>query len=225
MLRTVIRAGGPITAADVTRQTELAGATVARLLATLADEGMVLRDDGGWRPGPGVADLAGDEGGIAAMVARAAEVLRALANETGESVLLSRVSMPDMVEALVQEDADRLLGATRWVGRVFEPRDSVAGLIVAAGLEPENVAALGGEESAERERWLAQVAATRKRGYALDIDGLEAGLTSVAVAVPANPTGMVLGMAGPSSRLTPERVAEVVPLMRGAALALGPITE
>jgi IclR family acetate operon transcriptional repressor len=159
------------------------------------------------------------------MVARAGEVLRELANATGESALLTQVRLPDTAEALVQEDADRLLGATRWVGRITDPRQSVAGWVTAATLDEDAVASMGGEDPIARERWLAHVAEARSRGYAVDIDGLEAGLTSLAVSVPSAVRGMAVGMAGPSARLTPEQVLLVVPLMHRAAGALASVTQ
>lgn len=221
VLRVVVRAGRPITAADVARATQIPGPTVARLLATLADETMVVRDPGGgWRPGPGVVELAGPEGQVAAVVARAHEILRQLADDTGESTLLTRVRLPDSVEILVQIGADRLLGATQWVGRSFEARLSVAGWIAAAALDDDAIEAVGGSDPAERARWLAHVHDARDRGYAIDVDGLEAGLTSIAVAVPSSATGLTVGMAGPSLRLTEQRARTVVPQMLAAARAL-----
>lgn len=221
VLRTLVRADGPLTTAEVARRSGIPGPTVARLLATLADEAMATRDaDGGWWPGPAVTELAGGESGVARLVDGAGGILRELANETGESALLTRVSLPDTVEALVQEDADRLLGATRWVGRVSDPRDSVAGWVTAAALDERVVAALGGDDPERHARWLACVAQARARGFALDIDGLEAGLTSIAVAVPSTVPGMAVGLAGPSARLTPDRVERVVPSLERAARAI-----
>ncbi len=147
VLRALAGAGRPITAAELARQTGIPGPTVARLLVTLEDETMAVRDaGGGWRPGIGIAELAGADGGLATLVAGAGEVLRELANDTGESALLTRVRLPDVSEVLVQEDADRLLGATDWIGRKFDARRSVPGWIVAAGLDDDAVAALGGDD-------------------------------------------------------------------------------
>jgi DNA-binding IclR family transcriptional regulator len=225
VLRALAGAGGPITAAELARQTGIPGPTVARLLVTLEDETMAVRDaGGGWRPGHGIAELAGADGDLAALVAGAGEVLRALANDTGESALLTRVRLPDVSEVLVQEDADRLLGATHWVGRTFDARRSVAGWIVAAGLDDGTIAGMGGSDPDTHARWLADVAEARSRGYGLDVDGLEAGLTSVAVAVPGE-LSLAVGMAGPSARLTPRRAARLVPRLRRAARALATITE
>lgn len=221
VLRTLVRADGPLSAAEVARRTEIPVPTVARLLATLADEAMATRAaDGGWCPGPAVSELAGIEEGVATVVARAGDVLRELANETGESALLTQVHLPDTAEALVQEDADRLLGATRWVGRVSDARHSVAGWVVAAALDDDVIASMGGDDPETRTRWIARVAEARSRGYAVDIDGLEDGLTSLAVAIPPPVRGLAVGMAGPSARLTPDRVPSVIPALQRAARAL-----
>ena len=226
VLRALSAAGHPITAAELTRQTGIPGPTVARLLVTLEDETMAVRDaGGGWRPGPGIAELAGADGGLAALVAGAREVLRKVANETGETALLTRVRLPDVSEVLVQEDADRLLGATDWVGRTFDARRSVAGWAVAADLDDAAVAGMGGDDEDDSARWVADVEATRTRGYALDVDGLEDGLTSVAVVLRTGVPGLAVGMAGPSARLTPTRAERLIPCLREAARQLETLTE
>ena len=225
VLRALAGAGEPITAAELARQTGIPGPTVARLLVTLEDEAMAVRDaGGGWRPGAGIAELAGADGELATLVAGAGDVLRRLANDTGETALLSRVRLPDVSEVLVQEDADRLLGATDWIGRTFDARRSVAGWVVATELDDDAVAEMGGDDPEARARWVADVAETRSRGYAVDVDGLEAGLTSIAVIVPAG-RGLAVGMAGPSARLTPKRAKRMIPRLRKAADALAMLTE
>ena len=226
VLRALAAAGAPITAAELARQTGIPGPTVARLLVTLEDETMAVRDaGGGWRPGTGIAELAGADGGIAAVVAAAGDVLRELANDTGETALLSRVRLPDVSEVLAQEHADRLLGATDWVGRTFDAHRSVAGWVVAAELGADAVEGMGGDDRDERERWMADVEATRARGYALDVGGLEDGLTSVAVILRAGVPGLAVGMAGPSARLTPKRAERMIPRLRNAARELALLTE
>jgi IclR family transcriptional regulator, acetate operon repressor len=230
VLRSLAAAGAPITAAELARQTGIPGPTVARLLVTLEDETMAVRDaGGGWRPGTGIAELAGADGGVAAVVAAAGDVLRELANDTGETALLSRVRLPDVSEVLVQEHADRLLGATDWVGRTFDARLSVAGWVVAAELDADVVEGMGGSDGDgdgdESTGWVADVEATRARGYALDVGGLEDGLTSVAVILRAGVPGLAVGMAGPSARLTPKRAERMIPRLRKAARELALLTE
>lgn len=225
VLRALAGAGEPITAAELARQTGIPGPTVARLLVTLEDESMAVRDaGGGWRPGAGIAELAGADGELVTLVAGAGTVLRKLANSTGETALLSRVLLPDVSEVLVQEDADRLLGATDWVGRTFDAHRSVAGWVVAAELSDGDVAAMGSADPEARGRWVADVAETRSRGYAVDVDGLEAGMTSIAVLVPGG-LGLAVGMAGPSGRLTPKRAERMIERLRKAADALTMLTE
>ena len=224
VLRALAGAGQPVTAAELTRQTGIPGPTVARLLVTLEDETLAVRDaSGGWRPGAGLSELAGADGGLAALVAGAGEVLREVAVDTGETAILSRVRLPDLAEVLVQEDADRLLGLTDWVGRPFDPRESVAGWIVAAELGEDEVAALGGDDPEVRAKWLDDVTESRERGYAVDVDGLEAGLTNVAVIVPGG-LSLAIGLSGPSARLTARRTARLVPRLRKAAASLAMFT-
>jgi DNA-binding IclR family transcriptional regulator len=135
------------------------------------------------------------------------------------------VRLPDLAETLAQEDADRLLGATHWVGRVLDPRQSVAGWVTAALLDGDVAASMGGDDPLVRERWLAGVERARELGYAVDIDGFEPGLTSLAVAVPSTFRGLAVGLAGPSARLTTKRVRVVVPLLHDAARTLASFTE
>ena len=69
VLRALAGAGRPITAAELTRQTGIPGPTVARLLVTLEDETLAVRDaGGGWRPGRALRTR-GADGGLAALVA------------------------------------------------------------------------------------------------------------------------------------------------------------
>ncbi len=84
---------------------------------------------------------------------------------------------------------------------------------------------MGGDDADIRERWLAGVERARQLGYAVDVDGLEAGLTSLAVAVPSTVRGLAVGLAGPSARLTAKRVPAVVPLIRRAATTITSFTE
>ncbi|MDH4309608.1 MAG: helix-turn-helix domain-containing protein, partial [Acidimicrobiia bacterium] len=192
----------PTTTAEVARATRIPAPTVNRLLATLADERMAERtDDGKWRPGPGISELAGIEGRVMVMMSRAPEILKRLAEDTGETALLTRVRLPDSSQAILEESADRFLGATGWVGRVFDARRSVAGWITAAALDDGSVQSFAGDPGDAATMFLDGVAEARQRGYGFDAGGLETGLTSIAVSVPSSVPGMTVGIAGPSSRL------------------------
>ena len=125
-------------------------------------------------------------------------MLRELANDTGESALLTRVRLPDVSEVLVQEDADRLLGATDWVGRTFDAHRSVAGWIVAAELDDGDVRRDGWRRPRDARALGSRMSPRRDRGAtAVDVGGLEAGLTSIAVIVPGRLSGWRSGWPGP----------------------------
>jgi DNA-binding IclR family transcriptional regulator len=71
-----------------------------------------------------------------------------------------------------------------------------------------------------------ELEATRKRGFATAVEEAEAGVTAIAVAIRARPSGRIVGtmsIAGPLLRLTPARYAEFHRLLRGAADRLGTI--
>ena len=123
-------------AAALARATELPRPTAGRLLATLADLGLVQRlpssDD--WVLGPTIVRLgrAADPFGHVVRVAR--PHLAALAEDTGESATLTASSTPTMVEVVAQVDATRLVGITDWVGRRFPLHASAAGKLALAAL-------------------------------------------------------------------------------------------
>ena len=104
------------------------------------------------------------------------------------------------------------------------PAWSVAGWIIAAELDDDAVSELGGGDPDVRGKWIADVAESRDRGYAVDVDGLEAGLTNVAVIVPGG-LSLAVGLSGPSARLTARRTARLVPRLRKAARSLAILTE
>jgi DNA-binding IclR family transcriptional regulator len=76
------------------------------------------------------------------------------------------------------------------------------------------------------EALLAEIEATRKRGFGLAIEEAEPGVAAVAVAVRASHSGNIVGtmsIAGPLLRVTPARHKEFHKLLRRAADQLGMI--
>ena len=64
---------------------------------------------------------------------------------------------------------------------------------------------------------MAELDRISERGYAIDDGEQELGVRCVAVPVIGSPAFAALSVSGPSGRMTPETIAEVVPLMRAAA--------
>jgi IclR family acetate operon transcriptional repressor len=67
---------------------------------------------------------------------------------------------------------------------------------------------------------LQVLAEIRKRGHTIDDGEHELGVRCVAVPVPSAPTPTAISVSGPESRLTPEVVDRVVPLLRETATAV-----
>jgi IclR family acetate operon transcriptional repressor len=68
--------------------------------------------------------------------------------------------------------------------------------------------------------FLADLARTRERGYALDDGEQELGVRCVAVVVPDAPRPMALSMSGPLTRMTDDAVVAAAPVLHDAAAAI-----
>ena len=63
------------------------------------------------------------------------------------------------------------------------------------------------------EALLAELAEVRGRGYAVDDGEQESGVRCVAVPVPDAPTRVAISVSGPSSRVTFERIGDILPVL------------
>ena len=234
ILRVLAEQGGPVTTTQVAAAVELPRATAARLLATLADAGLVERreEGAGWVLGYEATRLGRAADPYGALIRRAQPILEQLTAQTGESSVLAVTRPPLDVEIVSQLDAPNLLGVTSWVGRRFGLHASVSGKLAYARLAPALRDALLDEERFERhtERTIVDPAAFRaeleligQRGYATSVDELEIGLAMLGVDVPgAAGRGAIasLGIMGPTSRLVPA-LDGALDAVRAAAQRLG----
>jgi DNA-binding IclR family transcriptional regulator len=105
-----------------------------------------------------------------------------------------------------------------------------------ATLEPndavQHVATQGGFNEADRygpnvirsiEALLKELRATAKRGFGLAVNEAEPGVTAIAAAIRSGPDGATVGtvsIAGPSARMTEERIRELAPVVVQCAAEL-----
>src|SRR5581483_11972845 len=135
--------------------------------------------------------------------------LAALANETGETATLEVLAENDVL-ILDEVFGAHLVGATHWVGTRWAAYATSTGKAMLAFLSPAErqrilparltaitAQTLRSHRALERE--LGQI---RKRGYAIANQELEADSISVG---------------GPQTRLTPERIARFIPLVKKTA--------
>jgi DNA-binding IclR family transcriptional regulator len=201
LLVRVVESPQPPSVGELAERAGLPKSTTSRLVSALERQGLVQRlgRRGRLTAGPVLLRYANRD--VSATLAElAAPSLRKLADLSGETINLA-VPGPDGVEHLAQEDTAHFVGVTDWVGR------RVSFELAANG---KCFLAYGGTaaETPELQR-------VRARGYATSIDELEVGLTAVAAPV-LGPRGVALSalsISGPSARLTPERIAQLAPLL------------
>jgi len=204
-------AGGPLPLRALAERSGLPRPTAHRLLVALEAHGLVARDDGAFRLGPRLTELAVSAGPALDLAALAGPLLGELHAESGESVQL-----------YVRSGDRRLCVAARDAGAGL--RDSVP----VGALLPLD-AGSGGKVllawSADADRFPAvprrELEAVRRRGWAESIAEREAGVASVSA--PVLREGGLLGavcVSGPASRLGQAPGRRLAPLVATAARRL-----
>ena len=112
------------------------------------------------------------------------------------------------------------------VGRRVKPHATAVGKMVLADLDEQVVRDLLKRTGMPRrtevtlttpDEFIADLARTRARGYALDDGEQELGVRCVAVSVPDAPRPMALSMSGPLTRMTDDVVVAAAPVLAAAA--------
>jgi DNA-binding IclR family transcriptional regulator len=206
--------------------TGLPKSTVVRLVATLEQRGLLwTRGDGRLALGTGMlrwAQLAQDAW---QMPPEAVERLRALSDESrGESSRIYIRQSSSRVCVAQHEGTQQLRHVVR-VGESMPLWAGASGHVLLTGCRPEDVdrtaaaAGLGPEFAAV----LAErVRLAEEQGWAVSHGEREAGVSAIAAPVTdaAGRTVAAVGLGGPTSRFTEDRVAELVPVVTNAAAQL-----
>jgi len=228
LLVQVLESVEPQSIGSLSARAELPKSTTSRLVRALERQGLVERDGarGSVRPGPVLVRFARRSVADADLVALAADTLRTLAAESGETVNLA-VPGPSGVDHLAQRDSRHFIGGTNWVGRTAPYHCTANGKVLlafgVAGLAGGALARLTPQTIVDRAELERELARVRARGYATTFEELEPGLAAVAAPVPAPGGGDVvaaLSISGPTIRLTPERLDKLGALVTGHAAAL-----
>ncbi|MFC6286962.1 IclR family transcriptional regulator [Nocardioides sp. GCM10027113] len=231
LVATVVRADEPLTFAHLQEASGLAKSTTSRMLAALERAGLIERDgDGSYVAGRLFWLYAARHDPWQELVRLARPTMEQIGADTLETVHLS-VTRGDRVVQVAQVDSQFLLGTRDWtdvdvpahcsaLGKVFYAWDALA--LPDGPLERLTDATL-----ADREALRLDVAATRRRGWAVTRDELEVGLVGVAVPVHGVRGDVVaaLGVSGPTPRLEPrldelgahlnDHASELSALLRG----------
>lgn len=215
---------------EVAAEISVHKSTASRLLGALEERGLVEQDAdrGKYRLGFGILRLAGALSARMDVTRQGRQVCERLAREIGETVNVA------VLRAHYAVNVDQAAGAAaisahNWVGQLTPLHATSSGkvllayldegrrveLLAAAGLPRFTPATVTSVEELEK-----HLALTRERGYASTIEEYELGLNALAAPVCSHQGQVVaaISAAGPAYRLTPQRLAELAPIMlTGAA--------
>jgi IclR family acetate operon transcriptional repressor len=205
---------GPATLNELADAADLPKSTASRLMSALERHGLVHQsgERGMLEPGPAILRFAHRGAAERSLLELAEPSLEALSESSRETVNIA-VPTPYGVDHLAQVDARHFIGAGQWVGRRVEYDCTANGKVFLA---------FGAAPVAVPERLARELARVREEEFATAVDELEVGLTAMAAPVrgPAGNVIAALSLSGPTTRLAPERIEELRPVLIEEARAL-----
>jgi DNA-binding IclR family transcriptional regulator len=221
LLEAIADAGGPVALPEIADAAGVNRSTAWRLLATLEHHGLIDRDG---RQGYVIGFAAVRIAAAAdqrTLVWRARPLMERLAADTGETVGLSVPEHLSLV-TLDQIDSPQVVSAN-WVGRRLPLHCSSNGKLLLAALSPDELneflmqplAALTANTITDPEALRRELDKTRKLGYGVTVEELEAGLHGVSAATRdglGNPLAF-LSISGPVYRIPEPRLADLGELL------------
>ncbi len=223
----VVENSEPTSVGSLAETTGLPKSTTSRLVAALERTALVQRDSarGAIRPGPAVLRFAQRGVDDADLIELAHPVLRALADESGETINLA-VPAQTGVNHLAQVDSRHMIGAASWVGRAAPFHAAANGKVFlafgTAELPRIPLTRFTPHTITDREHLEGALDTIRAVGYATAIDEIEVGLSAVAAPVrgAAGACVAALSISGPSFRLGAARLDQLGALLIEQAAVL-----
>jgi DNA-binding IclR family transcriptional regulator len=190
--------------------------SASRLAATLAQRGFLERapDSDAFRLGPMLRRLGLLAVGERDVLVEARMAMERLAQQTGETVVLSMLEGCEAVD-VAQASGSHLVGMRNWIGRRSPLHASSDGKVFlafgAARVAHGQLSALTERTITDRKRLAQEVRQVRCRGWASVQGELEEGLNGVAAPLfdEAQRCVAALSISGPAYRLATERLEEV----------------
>lgn len=229
VLEVLAASGREMGISELGQATSLPYATIHRLTATLVQRGYVRQDPRSRKYvlGARLVELgtaAGRMLGSSArpylerIVERTGETANLALLEDGYVVYVAQASSRRMVR-MFTEVGNRVLPHSTAVGKLLlahQPRPAAERIVARNGL-PASTAHTITDEAA----FFAELDRCRERGYALDLEEQEEGVTCVAVPLlPANGLVAAMSVSGPTGRMGPERRDEIMGHLREIAADL-----
>ena len=216
---------------DLARRLEVHKSTVFRLLSTLQEHGLVEQNPTTekYRLGYGLVRLAGAVVAELDLARASRSVLEELAVRTGETVNLA-ILQGDQVVNIDQIAAPNLVVNVNWVGKQTPLHATSNGKVLLAYLaEEERRRLLSRPLPRLTPRTITDPRMLEKQlrriltdGYAFTLEELELGLNAVAAPVYAadGRVQAAVSVAGPSYRVTPQRLSELGEMTKDAGAAI-----
>jgi IclR family transcriptional regulator, acetate operon repressor len=222
LLASLLQQEEPMRVTDAAARVGVSVSTAHRLLGML-----VYRDfaeqlpDRRYGAGPVLRRGSVQQASAATLRAAALPHLRRLVDAVGETANVLLLAGPD-VRFVATVECDQVLRVGDRTGRSLPAHLSSGGRAVLATLEPERLAAvLDPLEPAVSARVRRELRAVGRRGYAVNDQETEAGLTAVGVAVPAGGLpGSALSLAAPTARAPRTKLPVWGAALRATAAAL-----
>ncbi|WP_235494681.1 IclR family transcriptional regulator [Geodermatophilus sp. Leaf369] len=222
LLATLLRQEGPTRLTDAAARFGLAPSTAHRLLAALVHRDFAVQlPDRRYAAGP-VLGSAGTLAPSSALRDAALPHLRALVAAQGESVHLVVLAGAE-VRFVATVECEAVLRVGDRTGRTLAAHRSAAGKALLAGLDPEELAGmLARLAPAEAAHVHRELRAVRRRGFAVNDQATERGLTAVGVQVPGARDGRAaISLAMPRVRFDRDRLPVWVAALTVTAAAIG----
>jgi DNA-binding IclR family transcriptional regulator len=231
---------GPKTLTDVCHATELSKGTAFRLLRSLGDRGLVIKDPGRdnlYMLGPNLLRFAqGVTLGLGSLGTLAAPALSHVGEATQETVTLHvRIGVERICVYVIP--SPNALRYTASPGSKAPLHVGAAGLALIAFLDeeeieqvlvslPQPLETITEDTVTEMETLRARLAEVREAGYAISAGERVAGAAAVSAPIRAHGELVAaLSILGPATRLPPERLEEFAPLLQRAATEIEAILD
>jgi len=209
-----VRAHGPIGVTDVANHLDLSKSSVHKHLKTLEKEGWVTNSDGEYKLSFKFLTIGGEMRDEHHLCSLAHPLLRELANETDQVVLLSLFEQNQGV--FVQRYNERYgIGKAVYEGRRYNLHHTASGKAMLAELSEEQTRQIIDEYDFEprtgntittREELAEELGRVREQGYAMNLEEGNEGIHAIGVAIPDSTTPAAVCVGGPASRLPEERL-------------------
>ncbi|MEX1004414.1 MAG: IclR family transcriptional regulator [Acidimicrobiia bacterium] len=215
-----------LSVSEIARRLDLHKSTVSRILATLADEGIVWQNSGSghYALGLGLVELAGVALGEIDVRAAAMPHIERLAAEVGETVTVSVVGGHEAV-TVAHAASKHAVRHVSWIGRRIPLPTTAPGKVLLAAMiavDPDTpiLPTASSAPLVAGSELRSELGVVHRRGFATEVDEFESG--GAGIAVPVQDAGgavvAAVSVSGPVERFgADERLAAIAALRRTAA--------